>query len=88
MLTTINTHVAFFVLTDCHWCCLSTCHFSAQNGGLIVNMAGVRAYLDNVIVAEKKEENEKTLRAVLGCVRQNGVKLRQEKLYFWNPKVY
>lgn len=53
-----------------------------------MNMAGVRAYLDNVIVAEKKEENEKTLRAVLGCVRQNGVKLRQEKLYFWNPKVH
>lgn len=53
-----------------------------------MNMAGVRAYLDNVIVAEKKEENEKTLRAVLGCVRQNRVKLRQEKLYFWNPKVY
>ncbi|XP_037576521.2 uncharacterized protein K02A2.6-like [Dermacentor silvarum] len=87
LLTTVNTQKGLFCFTRLPFGVSSApALFQSRMEAILQGLPGVQVYLDDVIVAEKKNDCA-TLRKVLERFQQSGVRLHPDKSKFRQPEV-
>lgn len=87
-LTTISTHKGLFCFNRLPFGVSSApAIFQRTMENMLRGLTGVQAYLDDVLVAERKGDSGSNLKAVLQRFRECGVKIRKDKCSFRKSEV-
>ncbi|XP_040360123.1 uncharacterized protein K02A2.6-like [Ixodes scapularis] len=87
-LTVINTHRGLFCFNRLPFGFSSApAIFQRKMESLLRGIHDVQAYLDDVIVSERRKEDRSVLKQVLQRFKENGVKLHRGKCNFWQDEV-
>ncbi|XP_042143775.1 uncharacterized protein K02A2.6-like [Ixodes scapularis] len=87
-LTVINTHRGLFCFNRLPFGISSApAIFQRKMESLLRGIHGVQAYLDDVIVSERRKEDRSVLKQMLQRFKENGVKLHRGKCNFWQDEV-
>lgn len=87
-LCVINTHRGFFCYNRLPFLIASVpAIFQRKMDMILAGLPGVQAYIDDVLLSEKKDDNGERLKSVLERFREHGVKLRYDKCTFRQPAV-
>lgn len=79
----LNTHKGLFCYNRLPYSIASApAIFQRKMEALLKDILGTQVFLDDVLVAEGKDEFGQTLRKVLQRFRKNGIRLREEKCVF------